>query len=234
MAYANKLAAHAEEYIWNNWKFYLLSFPTCLLDLVLKIKDPTAENPYDRYVDFPKSLEEHVSLGSYTTGRAAQFTNTPFVTVNIQAIPMGGCSCRVIMGFDVVYATDTPKANDGKTYYVGSSPESVAEFRANIMTALDEMFYYAYDEEDERAVNDATFTQSFMDRMMGQEVVNPTNPNEKKQWQYNVRAFVDEDAEISEVSQLKREDRYTGLNVFHVVYKFDLNRLWSDKNDYGC
>lgn len=234
MSYGNRISAHAEEYIWNNWKFYLMSFGTCLLDLLLEVQNPNSDNPFERYKDFPNSLEEHMGLGSYTTGQAAQFSKTPYLTVNIQPIPMGGCATRVVMGFDIVYSTDTPKAEDGMTRYVGSSAESVAKFRADIMTALDEMFYYAYDEEDERALNDLTFTQSFMDRLAGQEVVNPANPNEKTMWEYNVKAFIDEDAEISEVSQLKREDRYTGLNVFHVVHKMDINRMWSPVSGFDC
>lgn len=234
MAYSNQMVANAEEFIWNCWKFYLMSFPTCLLDLLLEIKDENAENPFDRYVDFPNSLEEHMGLGSYVTGQAAQFTKTPYLTVNIQAIPMGGCNTRVVMGFDVVYSTDTPKAEDGMTRYVGSSAESVASFRADMMHAIDQMFYFAYDPEDERRVNDALFTQSFMGRLAGQTVVNPANPNESKEWEYNINAFIDDDAEITEVSQLKREDRYTGLNVFHMVYKFDINRMWGPNFDCGC
>lgn len=234
MGYTSKVVANAENFIWNNFKMYLMSFPTCLLDILLEIKDPEAENPFDRYKDFPNSLEGHIGLGSYVTGQAAQFSKTPYITVNIQALPMGGCSTRVIMGFDVVYSTDTPKAEDGMTRYVGSSAESVAKFRADIMTSLDELFYYAYAEDDERAENDAAFTQSFMGRFAGQEVTNPANPNEKKLWEYNVDAFVDDEPEMSEVSQLKREDRYTGLNVFHIVHKFDLNRMWGPDFDCGC
>lgn len=234
MAYTNKLVAHAEEYIWNNWKFYLMSYGTCLLDLLLEVQNPQSDNPFERYKNFPNSLEEHMGLGSYTTGQAAQFSKTPYLTVNIQPISMGGCACRVIMGFDIVFSTDTPKADDGMTRYIGSSSESVAKFRADMMVAFDEMFFYAHDPDDERAINDAQFTQSFMDRLQDQNVINPANPNEMKPWQYNVRAFVDEDSEISAVSQLKREDRYTGLNVFHAVYKFDLNNLWNEKENFGC
>lgn len=234
MAYTNKIVAKGEEFVWNNLKFYLMSYATCLLDLLLEVKDANAENPFDRYKDFPNSLEEHLGLGSYVTGQAAQFSKTPYITVNIQPIPTGSCTTRVVMGFDVVFSTDTPRAEDGTTRYVGSSAESVAKFRADIMTALDELFYYAYDEDDERAYNDATFSQSFMDRFSGQEVTNPANPNDKRMWQYNMEVFVDEDASMSEVVQLKREDRYTGLNVFHIVHKFDINRMWSDDFDCGC
>lgn len=234
MALANRVIANAEDFIWNCWKFYLMSYQTCLLDLLLEIKDIDATNPFDRYKDFPNSLEEHMGLGSYTTGQAAQFSKTPYLTVNIAPIPTGSCSTRVVMGFDVVYSTDTPKAEDGMTRYVGSSNESVAAFRANIVTALDELFYYAFDREKHPLSEDAMYTQSFMGRLAGEEVVNPANPEEKRKWQYNVEAFIDDDVELSEVTQLKREDRYTGLNVFHVVYKFDLNRLWNDNIDCGC
>lgn len=237
MAGNSKIVARAEEFIWNCWKFYLMSYPSCFLDLILEIKDETADNPFDRYKDFPNSLEQHMGLGSYTTGQPAQFSKTPYVTVNIQAIPTGTCSCRAVMGFDIVYSTDTPKADDGMTRYVGSSSESVAAFRADMMTAIDQLFYYAYADDDPRIGADALFTQSFMERLKGQEVVNPANPNEKKAWEYNIEAFVDEAgsiSEITEVSQLKREDRYTGLNVFHIIHTFDVNRLWSSDMDCGC
>lgn len=234
MAYVNKMVARAEEFIWNNWKFYLMSQPTCLLDLLLEIKDPNADNPFDRYVDFPNSLEEHMGLGSYTTGQAAQFSKTPYLTVNIAPIPTGNCSTRIVMGFDVVYSTDTPPAKDGTTRYVGSSSESVAKFRADMMTAIDELFYYAYPDDDPRIEEDAAFQQSFMDALAGTLATNPTNPNESHEWEYNVDAFVNEDAEISEVSQLKREDRSTGLNVFHIMQKFDVNRMWGNGWDCGC
>lgn len=211
-----------------------MSQPTCLLDLLLEIKDPNADNPFDRYVDFPNSLEEHMGLGSYTTGQAAQFSKTPYLTVNIAPIPTGNCSTRIVMGFDVVYSTDTPPAEDGTTRYVGSSSESVAKFRADMMTAIDELFYYAYPDDDPRIEEDAAFQQSFMDALAGTLVTNPANPNESHEWEYNVSSFVNEDAEISEVSQLKREDRSTGLNVFHIMQKFDVNRMWGNGWDCGC
>lgn len=234
MAYVNKMVAKAEEYIWACWKFYLMSQPSCLLDLLLEIKDPNADNPFDRYADFPNSLEEHMGLGSYTTGQAAQFSKTPYLTVNIAPIPTGNCSTRIVMGFDVVYSTDTPPAKDGTTRYVGSSSESVAKFRADMMTAIDELFYYAYPDDDPRIEEDAAFQQSFMDALAGTLVTNPANPNESHEWEYNISSFVNEDAEISEVSQLKREDRSTGLNVFHIMQKFDVNRMWGNGWDCGC
>lgn len=234
MAYVNKMVARAEEYIWNCWKFYLMSNATCLLDLLLEVQSPEADNPFERYKDFPNSLEQHMGLGSYVTGQAAQFSKTPYMTVNIMPIPVGNCTTRVVMGFDIVWSTDTPEARDGTTRYVGSSAESVAKFRADIMTALDELFYYAYPDDDPRLEENASFQQSFMDALAGATVVNPTNPNETTEWEYNMTTFVNEDAEMSEVTQLKREDRSTGLNVFHVVQKFDVNRMWGNGWDCGC
>ena len=237
MSMNNALLNHAEEFVWMCWKFYLMSYPTCLLDLLLEVVDESATNPFDRYKDFPNSLEQHMGLGSYTTGQPAQFSKTPYLTVNIEAIPLTGCACRVVMMFDVVYSTDTPKAEDGTTRYVGSSAESVAAFRANMMSAIDEMLLYAYDENDPRVLEDTRFTQSFMERLKDQEVVNPANPNEKKLWDYNVEAFINEAGEmtsISEVSQLKREDRYTGLNVFHIIHRFDVSRVWGKGINCGC
>lgn len=235
MGYVSKIVGKAEDFVWNNLKFYLMSFPTCLLDLLLPIQDKHKDNPFERYKDFPNSLEEHIGLGSYTTGQAAQFSKTPYITVNIQPIPTGGCSARVVMGFDVVYSTDTPKAEDGMTRYIGSSAESVTRFRAEVMSALDELFFYAYGNQEEEYTDlDPGNTVSFMNYLAGREVVNPSNPNQFRLWDYNIDAFVEDTAEISEVSQLKREDRYTGLNVFHVVYKFDINRLWNHHFDCGC
>lgn len=232
MAYTSKMVANAEPFLWNNFKQYLMQYPTCLCDLLLEIKDPNATKPIDRYKDFLNELEAHMGLGSYVNGQAAQFSRTPYLTVNIQALPMGGCSTRVIFGFDVVYATDTPKAPNGnQTRYVGSSSESVADFRADIMMALDELFFYAFDETEHP---DELYSQAFYDRLRDTQVINPIDPNQSIEWMYNVVGQVDEDSTISEVSQLKREDRSTGLSVFHLVYKMDLNQLRSDNWDCGC
>lgn len=229
----SKMIANAEKFLWANFKQYLMQFPTCLCDLFLEIKDPNAENPMDRYEDFLNNLEQHIGLGSYVTGQAAQFSRTPYMTVQFQAIPMGGCATRVVMGFDIAYATDTPKAPNGDmTRYVGSSAESVADFRADVMMALDELMFYAFPEpeDDEREFKQA----AFFDRLRDQEITNPVNPNDKRLWKYGVIGLVDDESTLSEVTQLKREDRSTQLNLFHIVYKMDLNELRTPDWDCGC
>ena len=232
MAYQSKMVGEAERFLWNNWKFYLMTYPTCLMDTILEVVDPDSTNPYTRYKDFANELEAHMGLGSYVTGQAAQYSRIPYITVNFQAIPMGGCSTRVVCGFDIAYATDTPKApNNDLTRDVGSSGESVADFRADIMMGLDEMFYYAFDEAEH---HNELYSQAFFDRLYKKEVVNPTNPNEKKKWLYNVKGLVDDDSTISAVTQLKREDRSIQLNLFHVVYKMDLNELSTENWECGC
>lgn len=232
MAGQSKIIAEAENFLWNNFKMYLMQYPTCLCDTFLDVANPDAEKPIDRYKDFMNELEAHIGLGSYVNGQAAQFSRTPYLTVNFQPIPMGGCATRVIMGFDVVYATDTPPAPNGNmTRYVGSSSESVADFRADVMLALDEMFFYAFDHQEHEG---ELYTQAFFDRLRDQEITNPVNPNQTVKWGYNIIGQVDDDSTISEVSQLKREDRSTGLNVFHIVYKMDLNELRTLTWDCGC
>lgn len=228
----SKLVANTEKFLWNNFIQYLMQYPTCLCDLFLKVKDPNAEKPIDRYEDFMNSLVEHIGLGSYVTGQAAQFSRVPYLTVQFQAIPMGHCSVRVVMGFDIAYATDTPKApNNDNTAYVGSSSESVADFRADVMMALDELMFYAFPDDPDR---DTLSTQAFFDRLRDIELTNPRNPNDKRMWKYNIKGQVDGDSTISEVSQLKREDRSTQLNLFHIIYKMDLNQLYGDGIDCGC
>lgn len=232
MAYQSKMVANAEPFLWNNLKMYLMQFPTCLCDLFLEVVDPDATKPIDRYKDFMNELEAHIGLGSYVSGQATQFSRTPYLTVNIQAIPMTGCSTRVIFGFDIAYATDAPKAPNGDlTRYVGSSSEAVADFRADVMMALDELFFYAFDEAEHEG---ELYTQAFFDRLRDQTIVNPVNPNESVLWQYNVKGQVDDESTLSEVSQLKHEDRSTQLNLFHIVYKMDLNQLRSPNFDCGC
>lgn len=232
MAKQSKMVANAEKFLWSNFKMYLMTYPTCLCDLLLEIKDPDATNPFDRYKDFANELEAHIGLGSYVNGQAAQFSRTPYLTVNFQPIPMGGCSVRVVMGFDVTYATDAPKAPNGNlTRYVGSSAEAVTDFRADMMMALDELMFYAFDETEHEG---ELFSQAFYDRLRDQEIANPVNPNQQKKWMFNIVGQVDDDSTLSEVSQLKREDRSTQLNVFHIVYKMDLNQLRADYWECGC
>lgn len=225
---------NAEKWLWNNLKMYLMQYPTCFLDNLLKIKDPNATTPVDRYDDFVNQLESHIGLGSYVVNQAAQFSTVPYVTVNIMAIPTGTCSTRVVMGFDIVFTTDSPRPDDKTTtQYVGNSSEAVAAFRSNIANGLDLIFHDAFGDLYPVGVGPAP-DRAFFDRLRGQELLNPVNPNQKTQWQYNIIGQVDDDNTITEVTQLRREDRSSGLAVFHVVYKLDLNRIYGDGISCGC
>ena len=227
---SSEIVALSEQYLFNNFKFYLMKYGSCLLDILLEVQDDTSPDPMTRYKDFTNALEQHMGLGSYVTGQPAQYTKTPYLTVNIKAIPMGNCNTRVVMGFDIVWSTDTPPAPDNVTKYVGSSAESVAAFRADMVTALNDLMYRSWGEEE----NDPWKTQAFFDVLRNQMVTNPTNPNEGKKWTYNIRGQVDGNVEISEVFQLKTEDRYVGLNLFHVIYNIDIYELWDGERRIGC
>lgn len=225
---------NAEKFLWNNFKMYLMQYPTCFLDNLLKIKDGDATDPVERYEDFVNQLETHMGLGSYVVNQAAQFSTVPYVTVNIQPIPTGKCGTRVVMGFDIVFTTDSPSPNSATTtQYVGNSSEAVAAFRANIANGLDQIFHNAfadlYDENTGPAPNKA-----FFDRLREQELINPLNHTQTKVWDYNIIGMVDDDNTISEVEQLRREDRSSGIAVFHVVYTLDINRIYGDGIDCGC
>lgn len=236
---ASKIVGLAENFIWNNFKFYLLSYQTCLLDLICPIKNINAIKPVDRYEDLLNFVDSHIGLASYVNGQASQFSKIPYITVNIAPIQTSRCSVTVVIGFDVVYATDAPPADDGQTKYIGSSSESVSSFRAGIAASLDELFFYAFgdpklDEDGVIIPEQHYYTQSFFDFLCGKEVSNPTDPNDKKKWAYNIVGEVDDESTITEVSQLKREDRSSQLNVFHLVYKIDINKLIGDGGEYGC
>lgn len=223
-----------EKWMWNNFKMYLMQYPTCLLDNVLKIKDANADDPVERYVDFNNQFENHIGLGSYVVNQAAQFSTVPYITVNIAAYPTGTCSTRVFMEFDIVFTTDSPAPNSATTtQYVGNSSEAVASFRANIANGLDYLFHNAfgdlYDENTGPAPNKA-----FFDRLRDQELVNPFDHSKTANWKYNIIGQVDDDNEITQVYQLKREDRSSGLSVFHITYRLDVNRIYGDGIDCGC
>ena len=221
---------NAEKFIWNNLKMYLMQYPTCFLDNILKIKDKDATLPIDRYEDFINQLEKHIGLGSYIVNQAEQFSDVPFVTVNIAAIPSEGCTTRVVIGFDIVFTTDSPRPDNTQSLqYVGNSSEAVASFRANLANGLDQIFHNAMDDVDPD-FGDA----AFFDRLREQTLPNPADPSDTKEWMYNIKGMVDDDNMISEVQQLKREDRSSALSVFHIVYKLDLNRLYGDGIDCGC
>jgi len=229
---ANQIANNAEKFIWQNLKMYLMSYPTCLLDNVLEVVDDAAELPVDRYKDFVNELEAHIGLGSYVVNQASQFSRSPYITVNIATVPMGNCVTRAIIGFDIVFATDAPAAPNGDlTRYVGNSSEAVASFRKNICTALDELFYFAYDPASHPG---ELWSEAFFDRLRDKTLINPVTQSETAAWKYNMMAEVDDENNISQVTQLKREDRSTQLSVFHVVYKIDINRLYGDGVDCAC
>lgn len=221
---------NAEKFIWNNFKMYLMQCPTCFLDNILKIKDDTATLPIDRYEDFIDQLDKHIQLGSYVVNQAEQFSDLPFVTMNIAAIPLTSCNTRVVIGFDIAFTTDSPRPDKTQSIqYVGNSSEAVASFRANIANGLDKIFHGALDDIATDPVDAA-----FFDRLRGQTIPNPVDPTDTREWKYNMTGAVDDECTISEVTQLKREDRSSAIAVFHIVYKMDLNRLYGDGVDCGC
>lgn len=222
----------AEKFVWANLKMYLMQFHTRLLDNILKIKDENATYPIDRYEDFVNSFEKHIGLGSYTAGQAAQFSNVPYVTVNINAYPLKGCATRATMRFDILFTTDSPRPDkDDSTQYVGNSSEAVASFRANIANGLREIMHQAYNADKYEG---GSPDLAFFDRLRDQTIPNPVNVDETRDWAYNVVGSVDDENYISEVIQLKREDRSSGLLMFSVTFKLDINRLYGDGIDCGC
>lgn len=225
---SRSLSTYAEKFLWNNFKMYLMQWPTCLLDTLLVVDDPESENPLTRYRDFMNNLEAHVGLGSYDVQQASQFTNLPYLTVRISPYDIGHCSAKCIISFDVVFATDTPHNTDADKN-PGNSSESVATFRANVMAGLDALMYNAYDK-----VEGVYESPAFFDRLRDQEIANPGNPEQTAVWKYNVIGTVEDDKDITDVIQLKREDRQSGLSVFTVTYNVSVDRLYGGDVDCGC
>lgn len=225
---------NVEKFIWSNLKMYLMQYPTCLLDNILKVKDNTADFPIDRYEDFINQFEKHIGLSSYVVNQAAQFSTVPYITVNISATPVGNCSTRVVLGFDIVFTTDSPRPNDKTTtQYVGNSSEAVASFRANIANGFYQIMHGAFDDLYD-GTNGPAPDGSFFDRLRDSEVVNPTDPTQKILWDYNIIGQVDEEDIMTEVEQLRREDRSSGLSVFHLVFTMDINKLYGSGVNCGC
>lgn len=228
----NKIIGNVENFVWNNLKFYLLTYKSCLLDLILKVKDEGAEAPIDRYDDLLNELGKHMGLSSYVNVQPAQYSEIPYITVNIAAIPTGKCGARAVIGFDIVFSSDVPKAPvSSSTRYIGNSNESVAQFRADIVNALEQLFYKS--SPDDQMANQF-YDSPFWDILRDQEVANPVSPDEKKPWQYNMVGQVDDDYTISDVTQLRREVRSSAVSVFTVVFTIDVNKLYSDELDCGC
>lgn len=225
-----KLSTWAEKFLWNNLKMYLMQYQTCLCDNILEVVDDEEEFPVDRYHDFINSINNHIGLGSYTLQNPTQYSNLPYINVRFRPVDLGSCSTRVIVTFDVVFATDLPKANDDQTKYAGNSSEAVAAFRANIVSALDDLMFNAYD----KVAYPDGLNQAFFDRLRDQTLPNPADTSKTALWKYNVVGQVDAENTISEVTQLKTEDRNSGLSVFQVVYRLDLNKIYGDGIDCQC
>ena len=219
------MTSEAERFIWNNLRMYLLTYPTCLLDNVLGAKN-NSDRPIERYDNLLARLDQHIGLGSYTNTQPTQFSRLPFITVNIAVISGDYCNTRVVLGFDIAFDTDTPDDKKG-SYSVGNTNEAVASFRANILSSLDELMYDATDSPHYEEI-------SFFDALREQTIPNPTTPEDMREWKYNIWGSVDSKVEISEISQLKREDRSSAISVFSVVYTMDLNRLKGNHIDCGC
>lgn len=228
----SQISDNAEKFLWNNLKMYLMQYQTCFLDNILKVKDESAAYPIDRYEDFINSFEKHIGLGSYTAGQAAQFSNVPYVTVNINTYPLHSCQTRVTMRFDILFTTDSPRPDrNDSTQYVGNSSEAVASFRANIANGLRQIMHQAYNED---AYEGESPDLAFFDRLRDQTLPNPANIDDTRDWAYNVVGQVDEDSIITDVYQLKREDRSSGLLMFSIRYTMNINRLYGDGIDCGC
>lgn len=232
----SRVTARTEKWVWMNLKMYLMQHPTCLCDNILRVVDKDAEKPIDRYHDFFNSLEQHMGLGSYVIQQPTLFSNVPYITVNIEPYGLGNCNARAVVTFDIVFSTDVPAdengsttGGDGSTLYVGNSSEAVASFRENILESLDALFYRAYDDDDSHYE-----TQGFWDVLRDEVLENPANPEDVRQWKYNMRAQADPDPLVTEVYQLKKEDRQSGLSIFHVTYKLDINCLYEDDELGGC
>lgn len=226
---ANKLSALAELYLWNNFKFYLMTHKTCLCDNLLRIANADSDDPTIRYNDFTNALDQHIGLGSYVAGQAAQFSRFPYVTMTVVPLDRGDCSTRVVLTFDVAYGVDTPDNLINQTGYPGNSSEAIATWRANICSALNEIMYNAFSD-------DAKHFQrwSFFDELRDTAWVNPvTKQGNPKEWKYNIVGYVDDSVEVGEVFQLKKEDRSSACLVFSVVYNIDISRLYG-RDDCGC
>lgn len=225
---SRNLSTWVEKFVWNNLKMYLMQWQTCLLDTMLVVDNQESETPITRYRDFMNELEAHVGLGSYVTQQATQFSNLPYLTVRISPYDVGHCAARCLISFDVVFATDTPHNTDADKN-PGNSSESVATFRANIMNALDALMYNAYDK-----VDGVYESPAFFDRLRDQAIPNPTKPEETADWKYNIIGTVADEKDVTEVIQLKREDRQSGLSVFTVTYTINIDRLYGGDVDCGC
>ena len=226
---ANKMSALAELYLWSNFKFFLMTRKTCLLDNLLTISDSTSDDPYTRYNDFSNALDQHIGLGSYVAGQSAQFSRFPYVTMTVVPLDRGDCSTRVVLTFDVAYGVDTPDNLTTQTGYPGNSSEAIATWKANICSALDEIMYSAFSDGEKHYSK-----QAFFDDLRDTAWVNPaTKTGSAKEWKYNIIGHVEDSVEISEVYQLKKEDRSSGCLVFSVVYNIDISRLYG-RDDCGC
>lgn len=225
----SKMSALAELYLWNNFKFYLMTHKTCLCDNILTIANAESDDPVTRYNDFPAALDQHIGLGSYVAGQAAQFSRFPYVTMTVVPLDRGDCSTRVVLTFDIAYGVDTPDNLTAQTGYPGNSSEAIAAWRANICSALDEIMWNAFPDGEKHFQK-----RAFFDELRDTSWVNPiTKTGNPKEWKYNIIGHVDSSVEIGEVFQLKREGRSSACLVFSVVYNLDINRLYG-RDDCGC
>lgn len=226
-----RITTFAEEFLWNNLKMVLIEYQTCLCDSLLTVVNHNSHDPMTRYEDFLNQLEAHIGLGSYVVQQATQFSATPYITVNIFPYDLGSCNARATMAFDIVFATDTPDGNDRKN--PGNSSEAVASFRARVIDALDQLMYRCYD-LPEALKSGVHSSPAFFDRLRDQVLPSPTNPEDRRRWRYNIIGTVAEEKEVTDVIQLKREDRTSGLSVFTVSYTIELSRLYNHKVDCNC
>lgn len=230
---SRSISTYVEKFLWNNLKMFLMLYETCLLDSLLVIANPDSNLPIERYANFMEELNNHIGLGSYVSEQATQFSDLPYITVRISPYDVGHCTCKALVSFDITFATDTPHNTDADKN-PGNSSESVANFRAAIMNGLDKLMYEAYNPEDEAGRVGIYRSPAFFDALRDQTLPNPIKPEVTANWKYNINGTVDDDKEVTEVIQLKREDRSSGLSVFTVTYRINIDGLYGDGVDCGC
>lgn len=225
------IIANAQKFLWLNFKMYLQQYGSCLLDSILDIKNPDSDLPSERYKDFFNQFEEHVKLGSYAVDEATQYSKFPLLIARFGAVSTKGCMAKGIATFDIAYSTDAPCPDDGTTRNIGNSSESVAIFMSNITNGLNQLMFEAYDHANTQGRHPQ---QAFFDRLKDQTLPNPKNPEQTRPWTYNITAAVEDDISVTEVEQIKREDRSDGMSVFHVTYHLNIYALRGNGIDCGC
>lgn len=127
--------------LFRNYKRWLVTQGSQLLDLLLTVQDDTSSDPAIRYgEDFASQFNTHFNLlAVYGSQRQPEL---PAILVSFQALEPAACFNRMRVSFDCYFQTVSPHDACDNQYIVANTPEAILEYKTRVENALCLMVHF--------------------------------------------------------------------------------------------